>query len=97
MPSFFQLDGHFLKSGCELVGARGGAGAALDAGETGDSLINAHSFNESCNALSVTAASADKLNRLDDGLVVYGDLDSAGAGSLGGIGILFHILDSFRG
>ena len=45
----------------ELIGAGGGLEAALDSFQSGNSLVNAHSNEQTCNALRVSCAAAGKL------------------------------------
>ena len=81
--------GSFFQGLSQLVGAGGGTGAAMDALDAGNGLIDVHTGDESGDALGVARATAREGN-LHDGVSIHVDVDHAGANPRGLVGKVVH-------
>ena len=81
------------QGGGQLIGAGGGARAAMNAGKALDGLIDLHAARERRDTLRVAVAAAGEFDVEDDiGLGVDIDIDLAGAYPAGGVGnVLCHV------
>ena len=84
-----------LQCGGQLVGAGGLLHAALDALQTGDDIVDIHTFHQTADAFQIAVAAAVELD-IGQLIVFHIKADHLGAGSLGLKSVL-HFIRSFLG
>jgi hypothetical protein len=83
---FFQI---FAKRNGDLIGAGGVFHAAMNIGQTGDSLINRHADEQSGNALRIAGAAAREGDIADD-ILLDVDVNVARANAARSVRNVFH-------